>query len=268
MKTLFNLDGRVAVVTGALGRLGGVWSETLLDAGGKVLALDRPGAKPGPDYKRLERRFSRRLVLASADIRSRRELLAARDLCRRRLGAAEVVVNNAGIDQPPQAVKSFLFEDIPLQAVRETFEVNFLGAMQVLQVFGPDLAKKRRGSVINVGSLYSVNAPDQRLYDHIKIKPPFLKPPAYGASKAALVNLTKFLAALWGPKGVRVNALSPGGVKANQDPRFVAKYSAKVPMGRMATLEDLRGPLLFLASDASSYVTGVNLMVDGGITAW
>jgi NAD(P)-dependent dehydrogenase (short-subunit alcohol dehydrogenase family) len=125
-----------------------------------------------------------------------------------------------------------------------------------------------RGSIINIGSLYAGVSPDERFYDHIPGDPPFLKPPAYGASKAAVVNLTRYLATLWAPHGVRVNALSPGGVLGGQDEEFKGKFCHRVPMGRMATAEDLHGPLLFLASRASSYVTGTELMVDGGFTAW
>jgi NAD(P)-dependent dehydrogenase (short-subunit alcohol dehydrogenase family) len=111
-------------------------------------------------------------------------------------------------------------------------------------------------------------SPDARFYDHIVSDPPFLKPPAYGASKAAVVNLTKYFATAWGPLGVRVNTLSPGGVLGTQDDRFRSKFNARVPLGRMASHQDLIGPLQFLASDASAYVTGAELRVDGGFTAW
>jgi NAD(P)-dependent dehydrogenase (short-subunit alcohol dehydrogenase family) len=111
-------------------------------------------------------------------------------------------------------------------------------------------------------------SPDAHFYDHLPSDPPFLKPPAYGASKAALVNLTRYFAAHWGPHGVRVNALSPGGVEGGQDPEFRRKFIARVPLGRMAAAQDLRGPLIFLASDASAYVTGIELRVDGGFTSW
>ncbi len=125
-----------------------------------------------------------------------------------------------------------------------------------------------RGSIINIGSLYAAVSPDQRFYGHIPGDPPFLKPPAYGASKAAVINLTRYLATLWAPRGVRVNALSPGGVLGGQDEEFKRKFCDRVPLGRMATAGDLRGPLLFLASSASAYVTGTELVVDGGFTAW
>jgi NAD(P)-dependent dehydrogenase (short-subunit alcohol dehydrogenase family) len=137
-----------------------------------------------------------------------------------------------------------------------------------MQIFGPAMVAARRGSIINIGSLYATVAPDPRLYEHLPNDPPFLKPPAYGASKAALVNLTRYFAVLWGPHRVRVNALSPGGVRAGQDDAFQAKYTARVPLARMAVPEDLEGPLVFLASEASRYVTGINLEVDGGFTAW
>ena len=130
------------------------------------------------------------------------------------------------------------------------------------------MCERGEGAIINIGSLYAGVSPDARFYDHLECAPPFLKPPAYGASKAALVNLTKYLAAHWAPYGVRVNSLSPGGVLGGQDEEFKRKFCARVPMERMAETGDLVGPLLFLASRASSYVTGIDLRVDGGFTVW
>jgi NAD(P)-dependent dehydrogenase (short-subunit alcohol dehydrogenase family) len=267
---LFRLDGDVAVVTGALGKLGPVWTEALLSAGACVFAIDRPGASPSDQFRALAQRTApERLLLATADVRDRSSLDAACERCERELGVASVLVNNAGIDQPPAVSgKGYRLEEIPFEVNREIFEVNTLGLFLVAQVFGSRMVEAGRGSVINIGSLYASVAPDSRFYDHIVSDPPFLKPPAYGASKAAAINLTRYLATLWAPRGVRVNALSPGGVLANQDPQFKSKFCSRVPMGRMATAEDLRGPLLFLASAASSYVTGTELVVDGGFTAW
>jgi NAD(P)-dependent dehydrogenase (short-subunit alcohol dehydrogenase family) len=130
------------------------------------------------------------------------------------------------------------------------------------------MTARGRGSIINIGSLYASVSPDQRFYSHLAGDLPFLKSPAYGASKAGVVNLTKYFATLWGDNGVRVNTLSPGGVLAGQDADFRAKYASRVPLGRLAQPEDLGGPLLFLASAASAYVTGHELRVDGGFTAW
>src|SRR6185436_6361763 len=132
---------------------------------------------------------------------------------------------------------------------------------------GAAMRDEGRGSIVNIGSLYATVAPDPSFYSHLPGDPPFLKPAAYGASKAGVLHLTRYFARLWGPHGVRVNALSPGGVIGGQDPEFLAKYCARVPLGRMAETADLGGPLVFLASDASRYVTGHELRVDGGFTA-
>jgi NAD(P)-dependent dehydrogenase (short-subunit alcohol dehydrogenase family) len=266
---LFSVEGEVAVVTGALGKLGPLWVETLLSGGARVFGLDRPGQKVTERFRVLEGRFGPNVRLAFADVRDRTGLEAACRECMETLGIPSILVNNAGIDQPPARIeRGYRLEEIPLEGNLEVFEVNTLGLFLVTQIFGAEMVKARRGSVINIGSLYASVSPDTRFYDHIPSDPPFLKPPAYGASKAAVINLTKYLATHWAPYGVRVNALSPGGVLGEQDEEFKRKFSARVPLGRMATYDDLRGPLLFLASRASSYVTGAELVVDGGFTAW
>jgi NAD(P)-dependent dehydrogenase (short-subunit alcohol dehydrogenase family) len=171
-------------------------------------------------------------------------------------GTPSILVNNAGIDAPPGGDEGDF---------SRTLEVNVTGLYNATQVFGEAMCAAGGGSIVNVGSLYASVAPIPAFYDHIE--PPFTKPAAYGASKAAVVNLTRYFARLWGPYGVRVNALSPGGVRGAQDDEFVRKYSERVPLGRMAETDDLVGPLLFLVSDASRYVTGHELRVDGGFTA-
>jgi NAD(P)-dependent dehydrogenase (short-subunit alcohol dehydrogenase family) len=270
LKNLFSLQGEIAVVTGALGKLGPIWIETLLEAGAKVFALDHPNVQRSQNFKNLQDRFDgQRLQLASADVTDRESLEAGCQKCLNVFGVPSILVNNAGIDQPPgQPDKGCCLEEIPFELNREVFEVNALGLFLVTQVFGGQMVKAGRGSIINIGSLYASVAPDSRFYDHIECEPPFLKPPAYGASKAAAVNMTRYLATLWASCGVRVNVLSPGGVLGEQDPEFKRKFCERVPLGRMAEDLDLRGPLLFLASAASSYVTGIELVVDGGFTAW
>jgi NAD(P)-dependent dehydrogenase (short-subunit alcohol dehydrogenase family) len=185
-----------------------------------------------------------------------------------RIGAPHVLVCSAGIDQPPDAsTRTFRVEDVPLDDFRSTVDVNLAGTFNAIQVFGSRMRDTGRGSIVTIGSLYASLAPDPAFYDHLPLDPPFLKPAAYGASKAGVINLTRYFARLWGPYGVRVNALSPGGVSGDQEPEFVSKYCARVPLGRMAEPSDLVEPLLFLASDASRYVTGHELRVDGGFTA-
>jgi len=269
MEELFRLDHEVAVVTGAVGKLGPVWVSALLSAGARVAAIDLAEAKPSEAFCELENAFNTdRLRRLNADACDRQSLEAAQREIQTHWGAPTVLVNNAGIDQPPDAVKSLELPDIPLDKIQAVLNVNVAGAFQVIQVFARAMLAQGRGSIINIGSLYASVSPDARFYDHIPCDPPFLKPPAYGASKAGLVNLTKYLATHWGAKGVRVNTLSPGGVLGEQDEQFKTKFCARVPMGRMAVDSDLSGPLLFLASEASSYVTGTELRVDGGYTAW
>jgi NAD(P)-dependent dehydrogenase (short-subunit alcohol dehydrogenase family) len=249
------LEGSVAVVTGALGRLGPVWVATLAEAGAQVVGIDLQDAEA--DF-RLER----------ADVADRDALEAIRDRVLDELGTPTILVNNAGIDQPPQEEpKTYRIEDIPGEEFRRTVDVNLIGTFNAIQVFGPSMTAAGRGAIVNVGSLYASVAPEPSFYDHLELDPPFLKPPAYGASKAGVASLTRYFARLWGPSGVRVNTLSPGGVRGEQDARFVEKYCARVPLGRMADATDLAGPLLFLVSDASGYLTGHELRVDGGFTA-
>jgi len=203
-----------------------------------------------------------------ADVTDRASLDALFERVRNAHGVPSVLVNNAGIDQPPSSgARMQRIDEIPAEDFARVLEVNLTGTFQVTQAFGPAMAEAGRGSIVNIGSLYASIAPDPSFYDHLASDPPFLKPPAYGASKAGVISLTRYFARLWGPHGVRVNALSPGGVLGGQDPEFLSKYTARVPLRRMAEPEDLAGPLLFLASDASCYLTGHELRVDGGFTA-
>jgi NAD(P)-dependent dehydrogenase (short-subunit alcohol dehydrogenase family) len=238
-------ESRTALVTGALGNLGPVWCSTLEDAGFEIVALD---VRPGDG-------------ITVCDVTDAAGLRSVLD----EVGTPHVLVNNAGIDQPPSADGGTgRIEDVSPEEVLRVLDVNTRGVFVATQVFGGAMADAGRGSIVNIGSLYASVAPDPSFYDHI---PGFLKPPAYGASKAGVVALTRYFARLWGPRGVRVNTLSPGGVLGGQDPEFIRKFTARVPIGRLAEAPDLSGPLLFLASDASRYVTGQELRVDGGFTA-
>lgn len=261
-----SLAGTTGVVTGAFGNLGPVWVEALAGAGASVVGVDLRDAGVEELAERAERAGgSFRLELADVTDAAGLGHVAARV---KESGVPSVLVNNAGIDQPPDAeTGTWLVEDVPLDDFRRTMDVNVAGTFNAMQAFGAPMAHAGRGSIVNIGSLYAGIAPDPSFYDHIEAEPPFLKPPAYGASKAAVVNLTRYFARLWGPRGVRVNALSPGGVLGAQDPEFLRKYCARVPLGRMAEPDDLVGPLLFLATDASRYMTGFELRIDGGFTA-
>ena len=269
MNGRFSLERQIAVVTGAGGTLGAVWIEALLDAGARVAALDLPGAPVSSAFRALSDAAPLEVQRFDCDITNRGSIESAAAAVAARLGPPTVLVNNAGVDQPPDAgANRSRIDDLSIEQFRRMIEVNLLGTFQMTQVFGAQMATQGNGSIINIGSLYASVSPDQRFYDHLPGDLPFLKSPAYGASKAAVVNMTKYFSTLWGRQGVRVNTLSPGGVLAGQDDRFRTKYSTRVPLGRMAQAEDLKGPLVFLASPASSYVTGHELRVDGGFTAW
>lgn len=265
----FELSDKVAVVTGALGKLGPVWIDALLEAGAKVAGVDLERATAGKRFVALMQAVGpERLRLIRGDVTQRSSLEAVLRECRTELGEPCILVNNAGIDQPPGRADTDLLDHIPLEKVRDVFDVNVGGTFLATQVFGGAMAARGHGSVVNIGSIYASLSPDPRLYDHLPVDPPFLKPPAYGASKAAVLNLTRYFAVHWASCGVRVNALSPGGVTGGQDPQFVSKFSSRVPFRRLACDNDLGGPLIFLASDASSYVTGIELKVDGGYSSW
>jgi NAD(P)-dependent dehydrogenase (short-subunit alcohol dehydrogenase family) len=265
---IFRLDNQTAVVTGACGKLGPVWVEALLDAGARVAAFELAGAPASAGFKAVAERADGRLERFDCDVTNRDSIQRAAAGLATRFGEPTVLVNNAGVDQPPDSGGNrSRIDELPIDQFRRMVEVNLLGTFQVTQVIGGGMAARGRGAIINIGSLYASVSPDQR-YDHLAGDLPFLKSPAYGASKAAVVNLTKYFATLWGRQGVRVNTLSPGGVLGGQDEQFKSKYGARVPVGRMAQADDLKGPLVFLASRASSYVTGHELRVDGGFTAW
>jgi len=263
----FALDGSVSVVTGAAGLLGREHCRALAEAGSTVVAADLD-ANVAQD-------LADELHLAGAigvDVSNPGSVASMRDFVMRQYGRIDVLVNNAAVndmvENPTLAADLSRFENYPLSLWKRVMDVNVTGVFLCCQHIAPVMAEQRRGSIINIGSTYGVVAPDQSIYRTSDGHQPFFKSAAYPTSKGAVVMLTKFLATYYGDKGVRVNALSPGGVENGQADHFVANYSAKTPLGRMARPTDYRGALVFLASEASAYVTGHNLVVDGGWTAW
>lgn len=264
LEKLFSLKGRVAVVTGGMGQLGAQYVGALAAAGAQVAVYDLQG-KPNAALKKLAQ--SHEVRFFAVDITDRRSLEKATDELEAAWGAPGILINNAAIDFPPQPAgeKS---EGGSLPQWERVLKVNVTGVFLCCQVIGERMGKARSGSIINISSTYGMVSPDQRIYSAPGRTGQFLKPAAYGVSKAGVLNLTRYLATYWADRGIRVNALSLGGVYNHQEPSFVKNYSQRAPMGRMAREDEYNGAILFLASDASSYMTGANLVIDGGWTAW
>ena len=267
MTELFSLKNKTAIVTGALGLLGKKHCEALAQAGANVIVADINesaaidfAANLGGQHCGLK-----------VDVTSEASLKAARDKTLERYGSIDILVNNAAIndmfENPGLAKELSAFENYPLDAFKKSLDVNVTGVFLASQVFGSVMAGQGSGSIINIASTYGVVGPDQSIYRNACGEQSFYKSAVYPVTKGAVVNFTRFLAAYWGNKGVRVNTLSPGGVENGQDEFFIQNYSAKTLLGRMAQPQDYQGALVFLASDASIYMTGANLIVDGGWTA-
>ncbi|SIR69213.1 NAD(P)-dependent dehydrogenase, short-chain alcohol dehydrogenase family [Mucilaginibacter lappiensis] len=264
---LFSLQGKTAIVTGALGLIGQKHCEALAMAGANVVAADI-------DEKKVEA-FAAKLGAQHGglkiDVTSKHSLEIAREQILTRYGSIDILVNNAAIndmfENPAMAKELSAFENYPLAAFQQSLNVNVTGVFLCSQVFGTVMADQGSGSIINVASTYGMVGPDQSIYKNPQGEQDFYKSAAYPVTKGAVINFTRFLASYWGNKGVRVNTLSPGGVENNQNDFFVQNYSAKTLLGRMAKSNDYQGALIFLASEASAYMTGANLVVDGGWTA-
>jgi NAD(P)-dependent dehydrogenase (short-subunit alcohol dehydrogenase family) len=271
MADLFSLQDRVVVVTGGLGQLGRQFTHGLVARGARVAVLDR---KSDQDLAResfgpLLEAGSVRVV--EADVTRRDSLETALETIRAEWGDPHALINNAGLDSPPgaPAAENGPFEEYPEASWDRVMEVNLKGVFLCSQVFGGAMARAGRGSLVNICSIYGVVSPDQRIYEYRRGNgEPFYKPVAYSASKSGLLNLTRYLATYWADRGVRVNTLTIAGVFNNQDEGFLRPYTARVPLGRMAGEDEYNGAIVFLCSDASSYMTGSNMVVDGGWTAW
>jgi NAD(P)-dependent dehydrogenase (short-subunit alcohol dehydrogenase family) len=257
----FDLSGEVVLLTGGAGILGAAFAAALSRFGAAVAIVDRDGAKAGKSAQAVPRARA-----YEADIVDPQALRRLQGEVKAELGTPTVLVNNAAAKSDNFFAP---FEQFPLDDWNQVMNVNLTGAMLCSQVFGAAMAERGRGSIVNILSIYGIVAPDQRIYEGSSYEGRAINTPAvYSTSKAALLGLTKYLATYWSAAGVRVNAITPGGVRSGQNDTFVERYSARVPLGRMAERDELAGALVFLASPAASYVTGQNIVVDGGLSAW
>lgn len=258
------LAGRTVLLTGGSGFLGQQWIAALIDAGAEVISVDIAStSEPAQARLRQER----------ADLTNPAELVALKERLTADQITIDVLVNNAALDAPVGAAglsSSGRFESFPLARWDAEIAVGLTAAFLCCQTFAPGMAERGRGIIVNVGSDLGLIAPDQRLY-----RQPGLaddeqpaKPVTYSVIKSGLIGLTRYLSTYWGDRGVRANTLCLGGVERNQDPAFKARLAERVPLGRMARQGEYGDAMVFLCSDASSYMTGATLVIDGGRTTW
>lgn len=266
---LFDVSGRVVVVTGGCGQLGRQFCAALASRGARVAALDQ--AADAGRARDVLGDLHDRILSVPVDITNRASIESALASVNSAWGEPHGLINAAALDSPPgaPAAENGPFESYPETSWDRVMEVNVKGTFLCCQVIGGQMANAGRGSIVNVASIYGVVSPDQRLYEYRRqAGQTFYKPVAYAASKSALLNMTRYLATYWADRHVRVNTVTFGGVFNGQDEAFLAGYHARVPMGRMARPDEYNGAVIFLLSDASSYMTGSNMVLDGGFTAW
>ncbi|HCJ94771.1 MAG TPA: short-chain dehydrogenase [Sphaerochaeta sp.] len=273
--TLFDITGKIIVITGGFGQIGAEFVKEFHERGARIAIFSRSADEKrklavfGPELA-----ASENLSIHSVNIADKASIDRGLKEVVQQWGTPEVLVNNAGIDTQPSAPPevSGPFEQFPEEVFREVIEVNLVGTFLMTQAVGAlMIANTSGGSIINIGSIYGMVSPVQDIYAYKKEKTgvPFIKPVAYSAAKSGLYNLTRYCATYWGRSGIRVNILTPSGVfRETQDEEFQRNYCQRMPMGRMAQADEYNGAVIFLASDASKYMTGANLVVDGGWTAW
>ena len=263
MLNFFSLKDKIIFITGGSGNLGTDFTKTLLDAKAKIVVLDIN------DSEKIK--VSENLKYFNLDITKKEEIKEVLEIVKKEWGIPFGLINNAGIDSPPNSNlgSNVSFENYSEEDWNRVMDVNLKGAFFCSQIIGKEMAQNNAGSIVNINSLYGNLSPDQRLYSHFSDSDQsFFKPFVYGASKAGLANLTKYLSTYWASNNVRVNSMTLGGVYNNQDKKFVEQLSLRIPLGRMAHVHEIVMPIIFLCTEASSFITGENLMIDGGRTAW
>lgn len=264
---LFDVSGETVVITGAAGQLGSAYAAVFLARGAQVVGLD---VRASAASQSLSLSYPAKYFFCAADVTQKASLKDALDQTIKKFGEPTVLINNAAIDSPPSAPpeENGPFEDYPEGSWDRVLDVNLKGVFLSCQIFGAQMARAGGGSIINVASIYGLVSPDQNIYEYRRKRgEEFYKPVAYSASKSGIYNLTRYLAAYWGKQNLRVNSLTIAGVFNNQEKEFLDVYCGRIPVARMANADEYNGAVLFLSSRASAYMTGANLVVDGGWTA-
>lgn len=261
---MMSMEGRVAAITGAAGHIGRAMAEALAEQGSRLVLMDRDAAGLEDAAAALRDRWGSEILALPLDLENEEQRVAVRARISEAFGRLDVLVNNAGFVGDSQ-LQGWVapFEEQTIATWRRALEVNVTAAFHLSQLLAPLLRESGQGSIVNVGSIYGVVGPDMALYEDTRMG----NPAAYAVSKGGIIQMTRWLAAVLSP-AIRVNCISPGGVARGQPQPFVEKYISRTPMRRMGREEDFKGALLYFASDLSGWVTGENLMVDGGWTVW
>ena len=263
IKTKFDLSGQVVILTGAAGLLGASFADGLSQLGANVVLADVNYAKCMELADNLRQKYSVDPLPIKTDITNKKSIQSMVSKTVKKFGKIDVLINNAVYPEGKKE-RTIPFEKFPLSYWNKILSTNVTGVFLCCQAVGPIMLRHRHGIIINISSMYGVIAADQRIYGKSGVNSTL----AYGTTKSAILNLTRYLASYWQNTGIRINTLTLGGVENNQDPKFIKNYSYKTMLGRMAHQDEYVGAILFLASDASSYMTGSNLVIDGGWTAW
>jgi NAD(P)-dependent dehydrogenase (short-subunit alcohol dehydrogenase family) len=270
----FCLDEKVALITGSAGLLGVQHAVALLDCGASVIITDVDENALENIKTQFNKKDYDRIYVKKMDVTDKSSIEQVLDFAVKEFGGVHILVNNAAIDPKVDAknklIEASRFETFSLEQWNFQLNVGLTGAFLCSQVFGKWMAEHDGGAILNIASDLSVIAPDQRLYRQEKLSTAMqpVKPVTYSVIKTGLIGLTRYLATYWAYKRVRVNALSPGGVYTDQPAAFVKRLSDLIPMGRMANVDEYRSAVQFLCSDASSYMTGQNIVIDGGRSVW
>ncbi len=273
VKDQFDLAGRVAVITGGAGLLGVQHAEAIAEMGGIPILVDVDARRAVAVAKQIALRFSVPAAAHGVDITRPASVKKLRDILLRKQGRVDILINNAARNPKVEGAGKLVWsrlENYPLPQWEQDLAVGLTGALICSQIFGAEMARAGRGVILNVASDLGVIAPDQRIYRRpgVPADRQMVKPVSYSVVKHGLIGLTKYLATYWAEQGVRANAISPGGVFNEQDQDFVRRLTALIPLGRMARLGEYKAAVVFLVSDASQYMNGANLVMDGGRSTW